>query len=90
MLEKPVAQSQHVVEAIEDLLVVGDRDDGGALLQRDPPQEVHDDPGALGIECRGRLVGEDDARMIGERAGATNRQDAPPTTATQSPVTAKA
>ena len=32
-------------------------------------KQVHDDLGALGIERRRRLVGENDARPVGERAG---------------------
>ena len=32
-------------------------------------KQVHDRPGALGIERGGRLVGQDNARIVGERAG---------------------
>ncbi|PKP73851.1 MAG: MBL fold metallo-hydrolase [Alphaproteobacteria bacterium HGW-Alphaproteobacteria-6] len=32
-------------------------------------QQVHDDPGPHRVERRGRLVGEDDARAVGEGAG---------------------
>ena len=53
------------IEPIENLLVVGDRDDGRALLDGQLAQQVHDDPGALGIEGGGGLVSQDDAGTIG-------------------------
>ena len=48
---------------------MGDGDDRRVALHRELAQQVHDDAGALGIERGGRLVGENDARAVGERAG---------------------
>ena len=67
--EPAVAQPENVIEAVEDHLVVGHHDDGGVLLDRNPPQQIHDNAGARGIKRRRRLIGENDARAVGERAG---------------------
>ena len=57
-----------MVEPVENHLVMRDDDDRSTLLDRDPAQQVHHNAGARRIERRGRLVGEDDARLIGESA----------------------
>ena len=69
VLEPTITQHEHAIESIEDLFVVGDRDDGGILVQSKLAQQVHDDLRALRIQRRRGLVGKDDARAIGERAG---------------------
>ena len=43
--------------------------DGRLLFDRDPSQKIHDDARTAGVEWCGRLVGEDDARPVGKRAG---------------------
>ena len=63
-----VAQTEYPVEAAENRLVAGDDEDRRVLIESDAAQEIHDGAGACGIERRGRLVGENDARPIGERA----------------------
>ena len=44
--EPAVAQAEDVVEAIENHLVMRHHDDGGVLIDGDPAQQIHDDPGA--------------------------------------------
>ena len=51
------------VEALEDLLVVGDGDDAGLLLGREAPQEIHDELRPRAVERRRGFVGEDDGRV---------------------------
>src|SRR5438309_5266042 len=52
-----------------DALVVGG-DEGGAAFAADELEEFgEDDVGGLLIEIAGRLVGEDEQRPVGERAG---------------------
>ena len=73
-----VAELEYPVEAIEDLVVVGDRDDRRLLLDGELAQEIHDDAGALGIQRGGRLVGEDDTRTIGSARAMATRCASPP------------
>src|SRR5690606_5650320 len=68
-IESTVSQMEDTVEAVEDLVVVRYDDNGRILLDGNLAQEVHDDAGALGIKCRRRFVGEDDAGAVGERTG---------------------
>lgn len=48
---------------------MGHADDRCVPIDSDFAKQVHHDSGALRIEGRGRLVGQDDPRLIGERAG---------------------
>ena len=64
-----VAQPKDVIEPIEDHFVMRDADDRGILFDGDPPQQVHHDPGALRVQRRRRLIGENDAGPVGKRAG---------------------
>jgi hypothetical protein len=43
--------------------------DRRVLLDRNPPEQIHHDACALGVKRRGGLVGQNDARSIGERTG---------------------
>jgi hypothetical protein len=67
--QSSVAPLKVAIEPIEDFLVMGDGDDGGLLINRYSPYQVHDDSGALRIQRRRRLVRQDDARPIGMRPG---------------------
>ena len=55
-------------EALE-ARVVGDDDDGAALLGGQGAQQVHDAERGLGVERGGGLVAEDDGRVAAEGAG---------------------
>jgi hypothetical protein len=67
-LDPAVAQAHQAVEAVEDLLVVGDGEDAGALVGGDLAQERHHHARALAVERRGLFVGQDDPRALGARA----------------------
>jgi hypothetical protein len=67
-LKPAIAQPENVIEPIENHFVMRDADDRSFLINGDPAQQVHHDPGALRIERRGRLIGQNDARPIGKRA----------------------
>lgn len=70
--KRAVPQRIDMIESIEDLLVMGDDDDGASVFRRNFPKHVHDGSGTLRIE-RGRgLIGQDDAGIVGERAGNRN------------------
>jgi hypothetical protein len=60
---------EDVVEAVEYLLIMGNGEDRGLLFGSHLAQEIHDNTGPLRVERRGRLVGKDDARAVGKRAG---------------------
>jgi hypothetical protein len=64
-----VAQPENVIEPIQNHFVMRHDDDCGALIDGNPTQQIHHDPGALRVERRGRLVCENNARPIGKRAG---------------------
>src|SRR5690606_13698759 len=59
--EAAVAQVDQTVETVEDLLVMGDGDDTGFLLDGELAQKVHHQPGPRAVERGGGLVGKDDA-----------------------------
>jgi hypothetical protein len=68
VLQPAVAQQEHAVEAIENLLVVSNRNHCRILIAGQLAQEVHDDLCAPGIQGGGWLVCQDDARTVGESA----------------------
>ena len=68
-LQPAVAQPEDVIEAVEDHFVMGHDDDRGTLIDGDPAQQIHHDSSARRIERGGRLIGKNDARPVGERAG---------------------
>ena len=61
-----VSQPENPVEAADDLFIVGDGDDRRVLLDRELAKKVHHDSGPFGVECRSRLVGENNPRPIGQ------------------------
>ena len=67
-----VPQHEHAIEAIENLLIVGDGDDRRVLIYGQLAQEVHHDLRPLRVKCGSRLVGQNDAGAIGERPGDGN------------------
>jgi len=69
-IEPSVAQLENVVEAIEDLLVVRDRDDRGIPLEGELSEKIHHDFRTLRVEGRGRLIRQYYAWLI--RQGARN------------------
>jgi hypothetical protein len=64
--EATVSQLENAIEAIEDLVIVSYCDDRGILIDGNLAEQVHDDPGSMRVERRGRLVGKDDARPVGQ------------------------
>ena len=62
-------QPQHPVHLGGDALIVGG-DEGGAAFAADQLQEFgEDDVGGSLVEVAGGLVGQDQRRLVGERAG---------------------
>src|ERR1700682_860644 len=55
--------------AVDHRLIVGGDDDGGALCV-DACEQRHDLVGGLGVEVAGRLVAEQDQRIVYQRPGA--------------------
>src|SRR5690606_35986651 len=62
-----VAQVDQAVETVKNLLVMGDGDDAGFLLDGKLAQKVHHQSGPLAVERGGRFVGQDDAGTVGQR-----------------------
>ena len=58
-----------MVEPVEDFFIMRDHDHGGAALRGHLSQQVHDGRRARRIERCGWLICQNDARIIGERAG---------------------
>ena len=69
VLERAVLEPQDPVGDVADPLVVADDDDAPALLLRDPAQEPHDLVADLRVEVGGRLVGQDERRVVDQRPG---------------------
>lgn len=65
--QRPVSQREYAIKTVIDFLVVGHDDYRRLVFGGDLSQHVDHDPGALGIECGGWLVGEDNAWIVGER-----------------------
>ena len=68
-LEPAVAEPENVIEAVENHFVMRDTNDRSILFDGDPAQQIHHYSGARRVERRGRLICENDARPVGERAG---------------------
>ena len=69
----PSARKTHPVGVRRGHRVVGDHHDGLAELVDAAPQQARAPPHPTGVEVAGRLVGEDDRRLAGERARARRR-----------------
>ena len=67
--DQAVAHVDDAVAARADAGIVGDDDEGLALLRVELLHEAHDLVGGLRVERAGRLVGPDDRRVVDERAG---------------------
>jgi hypothetical protein len=59
----------HVIEPFDHAHVVGDDDDGGLVLSSNLLEQGHDSHAPLGIEGGGRIVGENQLGLVGERSG---------------------
>src|SRR5215218_5396097 len=64
-----VEQLDHAVGDLQHHRIVGRDDRRHALGTNDGPDEEHDPLPCLGVELAGRLVGEEQPRPVGERAG---------------------
>ena len=58
-----------MLEGGQDLLVVSNDDDRGLVLCCHAIEDAHDAERPFAVEWRGRFVGEDNRRLIGQRAG---------------------
>src|SRR5207249_52013 len=64
-----IPHQDHALRLVADGRVVRDDDEGEALLAVKALHQVDDLLGRLGVEVPGRLVGEDDVRLVHEGAG---------------------
>ena len=67
--DPPVLDCDDAVSESGEARIVRDAQHGCALLLRALAQEIHDDMAVLAVERGGRLVGEDQLRLLGEGAG---------------------
>src|SRR5215212_1736385 len=63
-----LAQLDHAPAHLVDHLLVVGRDDDGRAGAVDPVDQLHDPDRRLGIEVAGRLVGQQQRRVVDERA----------------------
>ena len=70
--ETPVPHRERPWRRGRDRLVVRHEDDALAVLMREVAQQRDDLIPGLAVEVASRLVGQDDARVIGERPGDGN------------------
>ena len=63
-----VAHMDDTVGALGNVGVVGHENDRIAALGRKPLQQVNDQLAGLGIERTGRLITQDDLRVLGKRS----------------------
>ena len=66
-LDLAVADVDRAVRVVGDVALVGDQDDGVALLVQ-PLEEAHDLVAGRGVEVAGRLVGQQDRGVHHQRA----------------------
>ncbi len=64
-----VAQCDDAVRVAGDGRIVRDENHGVALLFMDLLKQLHDLAGADGVEVAGRLVGQENAGLVGQAAG---------------------
>jgi hypothetical protein len=67
-LQPPVLEPQDAVGDLAEPLVVADDDDGRLFVLCQLPQQPHRLGTVRRIEVRGRLVREDESRVVGDRA----------------------
>ena len=68
-MSMPIFQAQNAVHAGRQLQVVGGDERGNAGGADEMHQRVEHMRGRVRVEVAGRLVGQDEARVVGERAG---------------------
>lgn len=68
-LDHAVFDIQNPVEDIKGAMIVGDDDDARAALVGDAGKQLHHLPAAPAVERGGRLIGQDQAGLVGQRAG---------------------
>ncbi len=68
-LKRAVLEPHDPVGDVANPLVVADDDDAPALLLGDPPQQPHDLVTDLRVEIGGRLIGQDERRVVDQRPG---------------------
>lgn len=70
-LDDPAAphEGRGVADGLDDVHLVGDEQDGQAELLVEVAQQLEDGAGGLGVECGGRLVGQQHLGVAGEGAG---------------------
>ena len=66
--DQAVAHPDDPLGVLGDVVFVGDHDDGLARVV-EPAEHLHDLVAGLGVEVARRLVGEDDVRVVDQRAG---------------------
>ena len=66
--EDPIYYRQHPIRLLADLGVVGDDDQGHAAARAELGEEVEDPLRGGRVDSPGRLVGEQQAGLVGERA----------------------
>src|SRR5664280_2484186 len=69
---QPILHVVDTVKALDHSAIVRDADHGAATLSSNPTKKSHDALAALGVQSSCWLVGEDDLRCVGERAGDRN------------------
>jgi hypothetical protein len=69
LLEAAVLEPEDAVGDVADAVVVGDDDNRAVLRLRDIVEELDNFVAVAGVEVGRRLVGEDELRIVGERAG---------------------
>jgi hypothetical protein len=65
----PVFHGEDAVGEVENTVIMGDNDDGAVFGQSDFAQQVHHPAAGLGIKRGGRLVTDDQPRIVDQRAG---------------------
>src|SRR5262245_15920705 len=64
-----VVERDHAAPHLVDHLAVVGHDDNGGAGPVDPVEHLHDPDGGVGIEVSGRLVGQQQRRVVDERTG---------------------
>ena len=70
--DQAVAQRQHPLAFLGQLGVVRDEHDGLVVFFMQLVKEIHHDAARLAVQCAGRLVGQDQRRLIDHGAGNRN------------------
>jgi hypothetical protein len=68
-VQPTVLHFEGAVEDVERAVVVGEDQHAGAPLVGDLAEELHHLPAAVAVEGRGRFIGQNEAGLVGQRAG---------------------